>query len=80
MTLWETVVVAFVAFVALAFLGALAMVTADLIRNTSMRGRAKATWVVLFLFLPVLSVVAYVATNGRGMADRIEGRTSHAGG
>jgi hypothetical protein len=74
MSFGEAMALACTALVAFGFLGALVMITGDLIQNTSMPGATKATWVVLFLFVPVLSVLAYVVVNGSGLADRAENR------
>jgi hypothetical protein len=79
MTFGEVLGLIVVSFVLFAFLGTLLMITRDLLTNPAFSGAVKATWLVLFLFLPVLSVIGYVVVNGRGMTDRAADREPRSG-
>jgi hypothetical protein len=45
-------------------------VLADVFRRSDLSGWAKAGWIVLVVVVPVIGSVAYLVTQGRGMADR----------
>ncbi|MFB4300879.1 SHOCT domain-containing protein [Actinomadura sp. NTSP31] len=45
-------------------------VIADLFRDDSLSGGAKAGWSVLVIVLPFIGVFAYLAVRGGGMGDR----------
>ena len=42
----------------------------DLFRNHEMRGAVKALWFVSLIFLPLLTAVIYIITQGKDMAER----------
>jgi hypothetical protein len=46
------------------------MVIADVFRNDDMGGFSKALWFLGILFLPVLGVLIYLVSQGKGMAER----------
>jgi hypothetical protein len=46
------------------------MVIADVFRNDEMGGFGKALWFVGILFLPILGVLIYLVSQGKGMAER----------
>src|SRR4051812_10099907 len=47
-------------------------VYSDLFRRQDIGGGAKTGWVVLTLLLPFIGVFAYLITQGRGMAERVQ--------
>jgi hypothetical protein len=42
----------------------------DLFRRRDISGSAKAVWVIFMILTPYIGVLAYLITQGRGMADR----------
>jgi hypothetical protein len=48
----------------------LIVVLSDLFSRSDIGGWAKAGWVVLTIFLPLLGVLIYLIAYGRGMAER----------
>lgn len=53
-----------------AYIMILFSIVADLFRDRSASGWAKAGWIVLFIALPLLGVLIYLIARGRGMAER----------
>lgn len=43
---------------------------ADLFRDPSASGWAKAGWIILFILLPILGLLIYLIARGRSMAER----------
>jgi hypothetical protein len=54
----------------IAWLIILFRVVADVFRNDDIGGFAKAMWLMVLLFLPVLGVIAYLISHGDNMAAR----------
>ncbi|MCG2798158.1 MAG: PLDc N-terminal domain-containing protein [Cellulomonas sp.] len=69
-SLWNVVVVFFWAFVFLAALVAFFTIAADLIRDRSLGGWAKAAWILLLVVLPLLGSLIYLIARGDSMAER----------
>lgn len=42
----------------------------DIFRNHESSGWAKAGWLVILLFIPLITMLIYVIANGKGMAER----------
>ena len=42
----------------------------DVFRNHESSGWAKAGWLILLLFIPLITMLIYVIANGKGMAQR----------
>jgi hypothetical protein len=42
----------------------------DVFRNHECSGWAKAGWLILLLFIPLITMLIYVIANGKGMAQR----------
>ena len=42
----------------------------DIFRNHDSSGWAKAGWLILLLFIPLITMLIYVIANGKGMAQR----------
>ena len=60
----------FFVYAFIAFLWALFAVIGDLFRDDDLSGWWKAIWIVFLVFVPLLSVLAYVIARGKGMAER----------
>ena len=56
--------------VLISYLYVLFAVIADLFRDRELSGWAKVGWLILMLFVPVLTVLIYVIARGQGMAER----------
>ena len=67
---WDLIWLIVSTFVFIAYLLVLFQIVADLFRNTEMSGGAKALWIIGLIFLPMLTAVVYIITNGGGMAKR----------
>lgn len=57
-------------YIIVAWLMLLFSVIADVFRNDGIGGFAKALWLVLILFVPIVGVIFYMLSNGDGMAAR----------
>jgi ABC-type multidrug transport system fused ATPase/permease subunit len=42
----------------------------DVFRDHTLSGVAKAAWLIFILIVPLVALIAYVITRGRGMAER----------
>ena len=67
---WDLIWLIVSTFVFIAYLLVLFQIVADLFRNTEMAGWAKALWIIGLIFVPMLTAVVYIITNGGGMAKR----------
>jgi hypothetical protein len=45
-------------------------IVADVLRRTDLSGWYKAIWIVILIFIPLISALVYVATYNTGMAQR----------
>lgn len=54
----------------ISYLYVLFAVIADLFRDREQSGWAKTGWIILLLFVPVLTVLIYIIARGSGMAER----------
>jgi len=57
-------------FVFIVWFWLLITVAADLFRRHDISGWGKAIWVIAFILIPYISVLAYLIFQGRGMAER----------
>ncbi len=64
--LWTILII----YVLFAYIMILFSVVADLFRDHSTSGWAKAGWIILFIFLPLIGVLIYLIARGPGMAER----------
>lgn len=64
--LWSILII----YALFAYIMILFSIVADLFRDKSASGWAKAGWIVLFIVLPLLGVLIYLIARGRGMAER----------
>jgi hypothetical protein len=53
-------------------------VASDLFRRHDIGGWAKALWVIVLIIIPYLAILAYLITQGRGMAERNASRVREA--
>jgi hypothetical protein len=60
----------FVIFMFVLWIWLLISVFSDLFRRDDVSGGAKVIWVILLVILPYLGVLAYILTQGGGMAAR----------
>jgi hypothetical protein len=67
---WEIFWWLFIFYAFFAFLWALFMVIGDLFRDHELSGLWKAVWILFLVFVPLLSVLAYMIARGKGMAER----------
>lgn len=67
---WDLIWLIVLTFVFIAYLLVLFQIVADLFRNTEMGGGSKALWIIGLVFIPMLTAVIYIITNGGGMAKR----------
>lgn len=69
-SLWDLVRIFFWSFIFIASIWALIAVITDLFRDKTLNGWWKALWIVLLIFVPVLTTLVYVIARGAGMAER----------
>ena len=67
---WAIIVWFFWAYVFIAYLFTLILVLADIFRDRSLNGWFKAVWIVCLVFVPLLTVLVYLVTRGKGMNER----------
>jgi len=60
----------FVIFMFILWIWLLITVFSDLFRRHDISGGGKVVWVIFLIVLPYISVLAYVLTQGGGMAER----------
>jgi hypothetical protein len=70
MTFWTFLVDVFVIFMFVLWIWLLISVFSDLFRRHDISGGAKVIWVIFLIILPYIGVLAYLLTQGGGMAER----------
>jgi hypothetical protein len=68
--LWSTIWFFFWIFAFIAYLMALFSVISDLFRDHALAGGYKALWIIGLVFIPFLTVLAYLIFRGRGLSER----------
>lgn len=63
--LWTFWFVVFIAYLMVLF-----SILADIFRDESLNGWVKAVWVILLVFVPLLTALVYLIVRGKGMAER----------
>lgn len=69
-SLWNIIAVFFWAFVFVAAVFALVAIVTDLFRDKQLNGWWKALWLVLLIFVPLITSLVYLIARGEGMAER----------
>ena len=67
---WDVIWWFFWVYVFIAYLMVLFSIIADIFRDHTLNGWAKALWVILLVFFPFLGALVYLIARGRGMAER----------
>ena len=67
---WDNMWLIVSTFVFIAYLLVLFHVVTDLFRDSSIGGGAKILWLIFLIFLPMMTVLAYILFRGDGMAQR----------
>jgi len=70
MSFWDIIWFIIVSFAFVAYLMVMFSIIADLFRDQSTGGLAKAVWIVALIFLPLVTSLVYLIARGRGMAER----------
>jgi hypothetical protein len=70
MDFWDIVTYFFWTFVFISYLMVLFTVVADVFRDRSLNGWAKAAWMLFLIFVPFLTALVYLIARGRGMNER----------
>ena len=68
--LWNTIGFFFWVFVFIAYLSVIFSVIKDVFRDSTLAGGYKALWIIALVFIPFLTVLAYLIFRGRGMTAR----------
>ena len=67
---WDNMWLIVSTFVFIAYLLVLFHVVTDLFRDSRIGGVAKILWLIFLIFLPMMTVLAYILFRGDGMAQR----------
>ena len=67
---WDVIWWFFWVYVFIAYLMVLFSIIADIFRDHTLNGWAKALWIILLVFIPFLGALIYLIARGRGMAER----------
>jgi hypothetical protein len=70
MNFWDIVAYFFWTFVFISYLMVLFSVIADIFRDRTLNGWAKAAWILFLIFVPFLTALVYLIARGRGMNER----------
>ncbi|MEV0799491.1 PLDc N-terminal domain-containing protein [Kribbella sp. NPDC050281] len=70
MSFWDVIWFIIVTFAFVAYLMVLFHIITDIFRDKSLAGWAKALWVILLVFFPLLTALVYLIARGKGMAER----------
>ena len=70
MSFWDIIWFIVVSFAFIAYLMVMFMIIADLFRDQSASGFAKAVWIICLIFVPFLTSFVYLIARGSGMAER----------
>jgi predicted membrane channel-forming protein YqfA (hemolysin III family) len=78
MTFWTFLADVFVIFMFVLWIWLLIAVFSDLFRRHDISGGGKVIWVIFLIVLPYLGVLAYLLTQGGGMAERNQAQAKQA--
>lgn len=68
--IWDVLLWALTFTVFIAYLMALFSIISDVFRDHTLKGWAKALWLVFLIFLPLLTALTYLIVRGKGMGER----------
>lgn len=77
-TFWNFLVDVFSIFMFVLWLWLLITIYSDLFRRHDVSGFGKVLWVIFLILLPFIGILAYILTQGRGMAERNQARAAAA--
>jgi hypothetical protein len=77
-TIWDVIWTFFWIFAFIAYLMTLFSVIGDLFRDHALAGGYKALWILSLVFIPFLTVLAYLLFRGKGMNERAAAANQHA--
>jgi hypothetical protein len=69
-SVWDVIWTSFVFFCWIAVLVIFIQVVIDIFRSHDLSGWGKAGWLVVLIVLPLIGLLIYIGTRGRGMAER----------
>lgn len=67
---WQTFWIVIEIFILAAHLMFLMQIVGDLLRDSSLGGRARALWMVFLIGVPIVAAVIYLVLRGEGMGER----------
>jgi hypothetical protein len=70
MSFWNIVEFIFIFFIFMAYLMVLFTIISDLFRDDSVSGWMKALWIILLIFIPLITALVYLIVRGKGMESR----------
>jgi biopolymer transport protein ExbB/TolQ len=76
MSFWDVVWFILISFAFMAYLMVMFWILTDLFRDRETSGFVKAVWIVVLIFLPLLTSLIYLVSRGRGMAERSASATA----
>lgn len=73
---WNFIWIFFWSFAFIAYLMALFSIVADIFRDRTLNGWAKAVWIIFLIFVPFLTALVYLIARGTSMGERTEAQAS----
>ena len=70
MSFWDVVWFIFISFAFVAYLMVMFSIITDLFRDRETSGWAKAVWIVLLIFFPLITALVYLIARGSSMTER----------
>ncbi|MGP9723079.1 SHOCT domain-containing protein [Corynebacterium sp. AOP40-9SA-29] len=70
MQFWDFFWLMIYAFFLISYLIVLFQIITDLFRDRELGGGWKAVWIIFLILIPLITVLVYLVTRGRGMAER----------
>jgi hypothetical protein len=70
MNFWDFLWLFFWTYIFISFIIILFQMFADLFRDRTLNGWAKALWIIFLVFVPFLGALIYLVVRGHGMAER----------
>ena len=67
---WNMAATVFSLFFFVAYLFVIFQIVTDLFRDNTLNGFFKSLWIILLLFIPLITSIFYLILRGKGMAKR----------